>query len=185
MKPPLRLVGTLAIVTLLSGGCGHRTQADTPEPVSQVPSAAAEAPESPAPGEQISGEQISENLLSRAQRAALEERISFEFDQSDLSPAARGRLLAKAEILRSVPAVTLRIEGHADERGSDEYNLALSSRRAASAQRLLAHHGINASRLEIVAYGEERPLDSAENETAWALNRRAEFQVSAGRVARQ
>jgi peptidoglycan-associated lipoprotein len=79
----------------------------------------------------------------------------------------------------------MRVEGHADERGSDEYNLALSNRRAATAMRYLLSQGIAQDRLESVGYGEERPLDSAENEAAWAKNRRDEFQVSSGPLARQ
>jgi peptidoglycan-associated lipoprotein len=174
-------MGILAIVALVSS-CGQNTKPEMPQPANTTPSSTTEVPTQAIPA---SGGEVSENALSGAQRAVLEERIAFEFDRSDLSPEARGRMLAKVEILRSVPSVTLRIEGHADERGSDEYNLALSSRRAASALRLLTQHGIDATRLETVAYGEERAVDQAENEVAWALNRRAEFQVSAGRLAYQ
>ena len=181
MHQPLRLMGILAIVALVSS-CGQNTKPEMPEPVNTSPSSTIDGTAQAIP---TSGEEISETVLSRAQRAVLEERIAFAYDRSDLSPEAQARMLAKVEILRSVPSVTLRIEGHADERGSDEYNLALSSRRAASALRLLTQHGIDAARLETVAYGEERPVDQAENETAWALNRRAEFQVSAGRLAYQ
>ena len=181
MHQPLRLMGILAIVALVSS-CGQNTKPEMPQPANTTPSSTTEVPTQAIPA---SGGEVSENALSGAQRAVLEERIAFEFDRSDLSPEARGRMLAKVEILRSVPSVTLRIEGHADERGSDEYNLALSSRRAASTLRLLTQHGIDATRLETVAYGEERAVDQAENEVAWALNRRAEFQISAGRLAYQ
>jgi peptidoglycan-associated lipoprotein len=152
-----------------------------PEPANQG-SSSAESPYTPS---SVTVEPISENPLDRAQRATLEERISFEFDQSDLSPAAREKLLAKAEILRTVPSLSLRIEGHADERGSDEYNLALSNRRAAAAMRFLLNHGITTDRLVAVGYGEEQPLDPAENESAWARNRRAEFRVGDGNLAQQ
>jgi len=180
MHQPLRLAGFLATLALLSVGCGHRTKADMPEPASQGSSSAA-SPDTPS---SVSVEPIPENLLG-AQRATLEERISFGYDQSDLSPAARENLSAKAEILRAVPSLSLRIEGHADERGSDEYNLALSNRRAAAAMRFLINQGITADRLETVGYGEERPLDPAENESAWAHNRRDEFRVSSERLAQQ
>jgi peptidoglycan-associated lipoprotein len=181
MHQPLRLMGILAIVALVNS-CGQNTKPEMPQPASTSPSSTNDATAQAIPA---SGGEVSENVLSQTHRAVLEERIAFAFDRSDLSPEARGRMLAKVEILRSVPTVTLRIEGHADERGSDEYNLALSSRRAASALRLLTQHGIDATRLETVAYGEERPVDQAESEVAWALNRRAEFQVSAGRLAYQ
>ena len=72
------------------------------------------------------------------------------------------------------------IAGHADERGSDEYNLALGNRRAASAKRYLENKGVDGSRLDVVSYGEERPLNPGSDEAAWAQNRRDEFQITAG-----
>ena len=78
------------------------------------------------------------------------------------------------------PALTLRISGHADERGSDEYNLALGNRRAAAAKRYLVSRGIADGRITVVSYGEERPLNPASTEAAWAQNRRAEFEATAG-----
>ena len=181
MHQPLRLAASIAALALLGVGCGHRTKAEMPEPQNQE-SPSAGSPYTPS---SVSVEPIPENLLGQAQRATLEERISFGYDQSELSPAARENLSAKAEILNAVPSLSLRIEGHADERGSDEYNLALSNRRAAAAMRFLGNHGITADRLETVGYGEEKPLDPAENESAWTRNRRDEFQVSSGRLARQ
>ena len=133
----------------------------------------------------VNVEAISENQLEPSQRATLEERISFAFDQWELSSDAREKLSAKAEILRTDPELRLRIEGHADERGSDEYNLALSNRRSGAAMRFLLNQGIAMARLGSVGYGEEQPLDPAENESAWARNRRAEFRVSAGNLAQQ
>jgi peptidoglycan-associated lipoprotein len=173
-------VGLLASFALLSLGCGHKAQPETPEPVTQETSPTYE-PQSVTPT--VNSEPIESKGLDQAQRAALEERISFDFDRSDLTPASRDKLSAKAEILRSMSDLSLRIEGHADERGSDEYNLALSNRRAISAMRFLVDQGISQSRLETVGYGEEKPLDSGENEAAWARNRRDEFRVSADRLA--
>jgi peptidoglycan-associated lipoprotein len=118
-------------------------------------------------------------------RVTLEERIHFALDRADLTPAARTTLAAKVEILRSSPDLTLRIDGHADERGSDEYNLALSKRRAAEARRFLMDRGIEAARLETVGYGEEQPLDPAASESAWAMNRRADFQVTGGALSQR
>ena len=77
----------------------------------------------------------------------------------------------------------LRIDGHADERGSDEYNLALSKRRAAEAKRFLMQQGIEGGRLEVEGYGEEQPLDPASNEAAWSLNRRAGFRITGGALS--
>ena len=89
------------------------------------------------------------------------------------------------QILRSTSDLTLRIDGHADERGSDEYNLALSNRRAAEAKRILVTQGIDEKRLEAVGYGEEQPLDRRSDETAWAMNRRAGFQVTGGAISQR
>jgi peptidoglycan-associated lipoprotein len=112
-------------------------------------------------------------------------RIHFALDRSDLSPEARTTLAAKAEILRASPNVTLRISGHADERGSDEYNLALSKRRAAEAKRFLTQQGVDSTRLETVGYGEEQPMDTGTTEPAWAMNRRAEFSVIGGGLSQR
>jgi peptidoglycan-associated lipoprotein len=181
MHRTLRLAGVVTTAALLSLGCGHKPNPEQPEPVTQE-SSPSEPRYTPST---VTSEPISEKVLDDAQRAALEERIFFEFDRSDLSAAARQNLSAKAEILRSIPNLSLRIEGHADERGSDEYNLALSNRRSAAALRFLNSQGVATERLASVGYGEEQPLDSAENESAWARNRRAEFRVSTGNIARQ
>jgi peptidoglycan-associated lipoprotein len=182
MHRQLRSAGLLAALALLNAGCGHKPQPETPEPMSQAPIQITEPTSTPI---STSEEPTRERSLDDSQRATLEDRISFDFDQSDLSSAAREKLSAKAEILRGIPNLTLRIEGHADERGSDEYNLALSNRRASSAMRYLINQGVAQERLESVGYGEERPLDSAETEAAWAKNRRDEFRVSNGPLAQQ
>jgi peptidoglycan-associated lipoprotein len=103
------------------------------------------------------------------------ERIHFAFDRFTLSAAARDTLAANAAYLQTNPGVKVDIEGHCDERGSDEYNLALGQRRAQAARDYLVSLGVPPERLETVSYGEEKPLDSAGGEKAWAENRRAEF----------
>ena len=106
--------------------------------------------------------------------------VHFDLDQADLRSDATAALDAKIPILQANPTVTLRIAGHTDERGSDEYNLALGQRRAAAAKRYLVEHGIAESRLETISYGEERPVAQGHDEDAWAQNRRAEFEITAG-----
>ena len=173
----IRQAGFLAAAAVLSAGCGGKNQVESPTPAAELPSA---------PGmsySQVSVESIPRDLPEDTRRATLEQPIHFGFDQSDLSPGARRILAAKGEILRATPALTLRIEGHADARGSDEYNLALSVRRAAAAKRFLVSLGIAADRLETVGYGEEQPLEQADSEEAWATNRRDEFRVSSGPLA--
>jgi peptidoglycan-associated lipoprotein len=175
-------MGLVAVVALVNLGCGGRSKPESPEPMnSEVPSV--EQP-SYVPTT-VTSEPIADKGIDTWQRATLEERISFAFDQWELSSDARQKLSAKAEILRAHPELSLRIEGHADERGSDEYNLALSNRRSAAAMRFLIDRGIATARLASAGYGEEQPLDPAENESAWARNRRAEFRVSTGNLARQ
>jgi peptidoglycan-associated lipoprotein len=106
-------------------------------------------------------------------------QIHFEYDKSDIRPEDQALLDWKARLLQANPAMTLRISGHADERGSDEYNLALGSRRAAAAKRYLVNKGIAEARIATDSYGEEKPLDPASTEAAWAKNRRDEFSLTA------
>ncbi|HEX6107158.1 MAG TPA: peptidoglycan-associated lipoprotein Pal [Gemmatimonadales bacterium] len=117
---------------------------------------------------------------ARALAAELATMINFDFDMSTIREPDMATLDRKAAILQANPNVRLRIAGHADERGSDEYNLALGNRRAASAKRYLENKGIDGSRIEVVSYGEERPLSPGSDETAYAQNRRDEFEIVAG-----
>jgi peptidoglycan-associated lipoprotein len=114
-------------------------------------------------------------MARQAAMNAIGAMIFFDFDRSDLREDARGTLQGKAEALREFPEVDVRIEGHADERGTIEYNLALGERRADSARRYLIDLGIDPDRLTTVSYGEERPMTPGSNEAAWADNRRDEF----------
>lgn len=107
----------------------------------------------------------------------LQEDIHFEFDKSTLLPEAQDILKLKAMWLEDNPEISVVIEGHCDERGTTEYNLALGDRRAQSANNFLVNLGISASRVFAVSYGEERPVDSGHNKEAWAKNRRAHFVI--------
>ncbi|HZD03417.1 MAG TPA: OmpA family protein [Longimicrobiales bacterium] len=113
-------------------------------------------------------------------RATLEEMVFFDYDKSDIRSDAETVLRRKVEILRASPAVELLIAGHADERGSTEYNLALGQRRAESVRQFFADFGLDQNRFDITSFGEERPLVNEHNEAAWARNRRAEFEITAG-----
>jgi peptidoglycan-associated lipoprotein len=113
-------------------------------------------------------------------RATLEETVHFDYDDSSIRADAQEALARKVPLLRANPAVRLRVTGHADERGSVEYNLALGMRRANAVRDYLAGFGIDAARFETLSMGEDMPLDSRSNEQAWALNRRAEFGIAAG-----
>ena len=113
-------------------------------------------------------------------RSALTTVITFDFDRSDLRPDARAALDAKVPILMANSNVTVRISGHADERGSSEYNLALGQRRAAAAKRYLVERGVAEGRIETTSFGEERPVCTESNEGCWSQNRRDEFEITAG-----
>lgn len=105
------------------------------------------------------------------------ENIHFDFDMYTIRPEDREVLGRNADWLKEHAKVRIQIEGHCDERGSSEYNIALGDRRANSAKSYLVSLGIDASRLSTVSYGEERPEDTGHNEEAWSKNRRAVFVI--------
>lgn len=116
----------------------------------------------------------------RSARATLAEMIFFAYDESTLSAEAQQTLSAKVGVLRANPSARIQIAGHADERGSLEYNVALGMRRALAAKEYITGFGIDGARIEVTSFGEERPLVQGSNEAAWARNRRDEFTVTAG-----
>ena len=105
------------------------------------------------------------------------ERIHFDFDQYVLTDSAKSILVSNAGLLRAAAAIKVLIEGHCDERGSDEYNLALGEKRALATKTYLVSLGVAAERMSVISYGEEMPIDSARTKEAWAKNRRANFKV--------
>ena len=110
-------------------------------------------------------------------KMALEEMIFFDFDSYELSAKSREVLQAKAAALKANPNMKMVVEGYCDERGTEEYNLALGERRARAAYEFLVLLGVSPTRLSIVSYGEENPLDPSNTEAAWAKNRRCEFKT--------
>lgn len=142
--------------------CQKKVVDATPEPVVE---------------EQPEVETKEEVVVYKAPDMVMQEDIYYEFDKSTLTPTAQDNLLRKAEWLRENPNATVTIEGHCDERGTNEYNLALGDRRAESAKAFLTDLGIDSSRLTTISYGEERPVDPRSDEEAWAKNRRAHFVV--------
>jgi len=104
--------------------------------------------------------------------------INFDFDKYDIRSDARGVLSQNADYLKSNSSIKVQIEGHCDERGGTEYNIALGERRANAAKKYLADLGVGGDRVSTISYGEERPLVDESNPEAWAKNRRAEFRVT-------
>jgi peptidoglycan-associated lipoprotein len=103
--------------------------------------------------------------------------IHFDFDKYNLRDDARDIMGQNGEALKTHASAIIKIEGHCDERGSVEYNMALGEKRAATARDYLVSYGISKDKISIISYGKSRPVDTGKNETAWAKNRRADFDV--------
>jgi peptidoglycan-associated lipoprotein len=181
--PSLLMLLSAAVFAVACGG-----KAAPEEPAPQPAEPAAEPAPAPAPvddsaererleKERMAREAAEKNRTVSADLAAM---INFDYDQAVVRQADQATLDRKAAIMAANPSLKIRIAGHADERGSDEYNLALGNRRAAAAKRYLENKGVDASRIDVVSYGEERPLNPGNDETAFAQNRRDEFEVTAG-----
>lgn len=112
--------------------------------------------------------------------AVIAERIHFDYNVADIRPEDTRRLDQKAAMMKQFMALRIRIVGHADERGSDQYNIALGQRRAAAAKAYLVQQGIDGSRIDVSSLGREVPADTGHDEAAWAQNRRDEFEIIAG-----
>lgn len=181
------LTSSLLAAALLVAACGGNPEPEEPAPQPAPAPAPAPAPTPPprddsAERERMERERMEREAAERTRRLAaeLQTMINFDYDQADLRSADQPTMDRKAAILQANPNVRIRVSGHADERGSDEYNLALGNRRAASAKRYLENKGIDGSRVEVVSYGEERPLNPGSDEAAYAQNRRDEFEIIAG-----
>jgi peptidoglycan-associated lipoprotein len=181
----LRILLSVALVAVVMGGCAKK-------PASVVVDPAGEPMVSTMPSDSVAGYgdgSISEQAIGEGSGYGLDtgtmdegaaaglNRIYFEFDQFTLTPEARDTLAQNAAHLKANSGLKVRIEGHCDERGSDEYNLALGERRASATKNYLVSLGIDPDRLTIISYGEEMPLDPGRSESAWAKNRRAEFKA--------
>ena len=171
------LVVLVAAALVVCGGCAKRKMAP---PVSELPSAPAQ-PRAAEPGTQ-------EEALPQQQQAVEEESTAekiesgirdafFAFDDYSLSEEARTILAADAKLLGAGKSVKFTIEGHCDERGTVEYNLALGEKRAQAAKNYLVSYGIDASRISTISYGKERPFAAGHDEESWAQNRRAHFVI--------
>ena len=170
---------------IFTAGCGKNpAPAAAPAPVETAARPDADADRAAREARERAEREAAEARRRAEQaRAALEARVFFDYDEATIRNDARATLDAKLPVLREDGSIRLRVEGHADERGSTEYNLALGARRAQTLVDYLAGYGIDRGRLESVSFGEERPLVRGAGEGAWSQNRRGEFVVTAGRVA--
>jgi len=174
MRPVLSNVTLVALIlTFLFVGCAKE---EPPPPTAEAqPPRVAPPPPPPAPAPTpLPGPSISQQAFQEFQN----QDIYFDFDKYDLRTDARTTLDRKASFLNQNSSVRVQVEGHCDERGTNEYNMALGERRANAAKQYLTTAGISAGRLSTISYGEERPLDPGHTEAAWARNRRAHFVVT-------
>jgi peptidoglycan-associated lipoprotein len=169
-----RILFLFAIVAAL--GCRHRVTNTPPAAAPPAAAAAAEAAPQPveAPAADFKSNAPAAEASPRSEAAGLHDAF-FDYDRSALREDAREALTRSAEWLRSHPQVAVVLEGHCDERGTEQYNLALGEHRAQTAREYLLSLGVDPSRISIVSYGEERPFDGGHDEDAWSKNRRAHF----------
>lgn len=185
---PLLFRSSLFCVVVLTAGCSRGQPSSSPTPtgdaaraVDRTSSSNTSPIESRSAADTIHPD--SERNRVEALRRVIEEPVFFEFDRFDLSSEARETLQRKLELLQRHPDVFVRVEGHADDRGSDEYNIALAQRRAAAAKRFFTQRGIDAERIETISFGEQRPVCLSPSESCWLRNRRDEFVVIGGAFA--
>jgi len=178
-------IGLLALVSVVAVGCKKAPQPVTttaeppavtapppPEPVREQPMKPA-VEETPAPARSMTADEYNRQGILKA--------VYFDFDRYEVRPDMRPTLQANADKLKSqLSAFNIVVEGHCDERGTNEYNMTLGDRRANAVKQYLVSLGVPASRIRVISYGEERAADPGHNEEAWAKNRRAEFVLEEG-----
>ena len=181
-----QMVWVAAVTLALVGGCkknqppiarvtpppGTTAPADTTRP--PAPPTPVTEPR-PVPPEPVAEDPIASRDIGDINKNSPFQPVFFALDSSDVDTLAQQTLNANAEIMKKYPSWVITIEGHADERGTAEYNLALGERRALSARTYLVSLGLSGDRLRTVSYGKEFPFDPGHDEAAWAKNRRAQF----------
>ena len=183
----------LVVLAVAAAACGKKTPpiaraVPPPPPVGSGSTAAAGRPPAPpeavpdpvvVPPEPVREDSIASASLDDLNRNSPIKPVFFEYDSSDITPEGKGILDGNAVALKKYASWTITIEGHSDERGTAEYNLALGERRAVAARAYLVSLGIPAERLRTVSYGKEFPFDPGHDEAAYSKNRRAHFVITA------
>ena len=192
----LQVLLALALAGSLSACAAHTAATPpgaTPAALPGAPASAGPPPSAPGPPPAASEpvpaavpvpapvreDPLREMSIDDLNRGAALKPVFFQLDSDQLDDTARQVLGGDSELLRKYPSWIITIEGHCDERGSAEYNLALGERRAQAARTYLVSLGVSPDRLKTVSYGNEFPFDPGHTEAAWALNRRAQFMVTA------
>jgi len=183
------VLSSLLVAAVVLSGCAKRpatTQAAAPAPTGSASTTASTPPPAPAPVQSDTPTAATTTPApSSTARPAVQDfaavpelvDVFFDFDKYDIRPGDAKTLDANANWLKSNSSHLVLIEGHCDERGTNEYNLALGERRAKSTMNYLVSQGVQANRITIISYGEERPQCTEHNEACWAKNRRAHFLV--------
>lgn len=169
-------VGVLFTAGILLAGCGKSKPA--PAPDISAPPDTTTTTDNEAPPERSEDTQY---VDPNSQYASILKPIHFEFNEYRITEEAKPTLEGIAKLLKQNATWKVLVEGHCDDRGTNEYNLTLGEQRAQATRRYLVSLGVDDSRFQTVSYGEERPVDPGQNEAAWAANRRAEFKVEAPR----
>lgn len=192
-----KAVGALLVTgswLLMAGGCAKNQTMKKDDGIAPAAAAAAPAltaqaaqakPAAATPSHNVQQPAAPQGQTAAApvqadQEAALKQglnRIYFNFDSSNLSDQARTTLVGNADLLKKLNSGRIRVEGNCDERGSDDYNLALGEKRAKEAARYLTALGVPAERLSVISYGKEKPVAQGHDEASWAKNRRDDFVV--------
>jgi len=173
------LIAVFAAVFL--AGCQSSDSGDAgSDPATQVPETSTQPEPAPQPERVVPKPNVNNGILffpesDQDGTAALQGKFYFDFDQAIVKREGHMELNKHATYLRENPSARVRLEGHADERGTREYNLALGERRANAVRAYLMAQGASSSQMEVISYGEERPASDGHNERAWALNRRVEM----------
>ncbi len=149
--------------------------AEKPETIVSAPITETPKPETPAAGTRTAMAEAQAGQKATEEAASMFADIRFDFDKSFIREDAKPVLATVADYLKKNPGAKVQIEGHCDERGTAEYNMALGARRAESAKKYLLSLGVKGGQLSTVSYGKEKPLDPGHDETAWAKNRRDHF----------
>jgi peptidoglycan-associated lipoprotein len=180
MKRNVRVLAVLVLAGAALSACRKKPPPAAPQPDQPTRPPATTPTSGPGP----TAPPATTGPDANAVLAILNQMVFFDYDESTIRADAQQTLAAKVPHLRSSPSIRVRIDGHADERGSVEYNLALGMRRAQAVRQYLMDFGLDAARFETNSFGEDRPLVPGGSETAWSQNRRAEFRVTTGTVGR-
>jgi peptidoglycan-associated lipoprotein len=187
-----RSVGVIVVLISLVYGCGRKPQppvvtAPTPPTIATPPAVTTPPPAPPpqrveeslpVPAEPLSEDSIANRSLDDLNRDSPFRPVFFELDASDLDDQGRAVAQSNADLLKKYSTWVVTVEGHCDERGTAEYNLALGERRSVAVKTYLVSLGIAPDRIRTVSYGKEFPFDPGHNEEAWAKNRRAHFVIT-------